>query len=136
MKNGSTILCGENHGEDRKCFWSVMYKAHLQYTSYLSHTDILIRKPIRRTSGSIRNFHLEEFKETSYFDPDKYDIECYIKKYLEMIRSLLIRNDISLIRRKKLLFWMTEVGRAYVFDRFKCCIFRCFDKHKSYIKRI
>ena len=34
----------------------------------------------------------------------------YISKFLEMIRpQLLVRNDISLIRRKMLVFRMTEV---------------------------
>ena len=63
-----------------------------------------------KTSGSIRNFDPEEFWETLYFDPDKN----YGKKlYQEIIRSLqlVIRKEISLIRRKMSVFRMTEVGR-------------------------
>ena len=54
------------------------YRCKRVITFYLSHPEILIRKLIRssKTSGSIQNFDPQEFKETSYFNPDKN----YIKK--------------------------------------------------------
>ena len=72
-------------------------------TSYLSHPDILIRKPIRSSKNLRINLKFWSWGILGnlYFDPDKN----YAKKsYQEMIRGLqlLIRMEISLIRKKNI----------------------------------
>ena len=81
------------------------------YTSYLSHPEILIRKPSSKILRIHQIFRSVEFLGNFVF-PDKNYVQ---KLYQIMIRrlQLLIRNVVSLIQRKMLDFRMTEAGRYY-----------------------
>ena len=120
----------------------LFYKHHLYKTSYLSHSEILIRKPIW-SSKKIPihpKFWSGEFLEISFFDPDKIVSRNYIREFPE---SPTLYPERLLIRGKKCLP-DTEVGPFIstaslhfivevldILNRFKSVQFKILFNHQS-----